>query len=147
MGGGVGGGQLGYFNGVVRIAHVEQVGRAGIVAGVVITIPPHDGGGTADGHGVAEEVPGHGVGGGQLDFDNVARIAEIVEVGRAGTAAGVVITIRPHEGGGAADGHGVAELVPSRGVVGGQLGQLDIINRPGGPGGGQDNNSRYQQKY
>ena len=120
----VGGGELGDL-GPARAGVLEDVGRAGIAAVVIVAVRPDDGRVAADRDAVAEVVARRAVGGGELGDLRPARAGVLEDVGRAGIAAVVVVAVRPDDGRVAADRDAVAEVVAGRAVGGGELGDLD----------------------
>ena len=129
--------ELGDLYGIRGVRDVEQVGRAGVGAVVVVVGCPDDGDGAADRYGSAEEIALRAILG--QEFGDLIACRYVKQVGRAGAAAVVVVSEGPDDGGGAADRDGEAEDVERRAVVGEELGDLVArggVEEVGGAGGG-----------
>ena len=74
---------------------VEEVGRAGIAAEVIVVVRPDDRRVAADRDATAEVVARRAVGGGELGDLRPARAGVLEDVGRAGIAAVVVVADTP----------------------------------------------------
>ena len=94
---------------------LEDIGRTGIAAIVVILMRPHNDGIAIYGDRVTKQITAVSIAGGQFGLLGPDGPVPLEDIGRTGTAATVVIPMRPHNDGIAIYGDRVTEYI--RGIT------------------------------